>query len=74
MVVTEQEAKKKRCMIRSGGRFVSNCEGSGCMGWVWTDQYPEGHPQRKGTCGYITRINVNANIVQPRQGKPPIIG
>ncbi len=42
------------------------CAGSACMGWVWVDG--EGHPKRKGTCGYKTFVTIH-NLITPPQGQ-----
>lgn len=39
MILTEQDAMKKRCpegVIASNGPIILTCLGSGCMAWRWS--------------------------------------
>lgn len=63
MLVTEREAKPRRCPYnQSGAGWVGNCVASNCMAWRWTDDAIEGnatviydpkaqYQERLGYCG-----------------------
>ena len=57
MIVTEEEAKTKRCQEtfnRTGSVREINCLASGCMAWRWADG--EGMDEfRRGYCGKAVR-------------------
>lgn len=58
MILTEEDAKTKRCQEGFGDRYQSspiNCIASGCMAWRWQYGELDEEAPRPGYCGKAGR-------------------
>lgn len=53
MILTEEEAKTKRCQETFGNQAYppGPCIASACMAWRWLPHYVSGAPSNDGYCG-----------------------